>query len=86
MRVEELYVAPVKSLAMGRVERVGIGTRGIPGDRAFFLVDEGGRMYSQRDCGALTRCARGTTPSRSGCGWSSRTAASRRASRSRASP
>jgi uncharacterized protein len=55
MRVEELYVAPVKSLAMGRVERVGIGKRGIPGDRAFFLVDEGGRMYSQRDCGALTQ-------------------------------
>jgi uncharacterized protein YcbX len=49
IRIDSIYVAPVKSLALNRVERARLGKRGIVGDRAFFLVDAVGRVFTARD-------------------------------------
>jgi uncharacterized protein YcbX len=49
MHVEALYISPVKSLAVNSVERVQVGKAGIVGDRAFFLIDDEGRLFTQRD-------------------------------------
>jgi uncharacterized protein YcbX len=55
MRVEAIYVSPVKSLALNRIERAEVGARGIAGDRRFFLADERGRLASQREFPALVQ-------------------------------
>lgn len=55
IRVEALYISPVKSLALQRVERARVGARGLYGDRCFFLVDDRDRLYTQRECGALVQ-------------------------------
>ncbi len=55
IRVEALYISPVKSLALQRVERARVGTRGLYGDRCFFLIDDRDRLYTQRECGALVQ-------------------------------
>lgn len=55
MRVEAIYIAPVKSLALVRVERAQIGERGIVEDRRFFLVNERGRLVTQREAGKLAQ-------------------------------
>jgi hypothetical protein len=53
MRIEAIYIAPVKSLALCRVERARVGPHGIAEDRRFFLVDAAGRVFTQRECGRL---------------------------------
>jgi uncharacterized protein YcbX len=53
--VEAIWLAPVKSLALQRVERAQLTVHGIRGDRAFFLVDERGRIATQREHPALTQ-------------------------------
>lgn len=55
IRVEALYIAPVKSLGLQRLERARVGARGLYGDRCFFLVDDRDRLYTQRECGALVQ-------------------------------
>jgi len=55
IRVEAIYIAPVKSLGLQRVERVQLGPDGIAGDRRFLLVDERGKLFTQREHGALTQ-------------------------------
>ena len=53
--VGAINVAPVKSLGLVGAERVEVGWRGIAGDRRFILLDNAGRVVTQRQVGALTR-------------------------------
>jgi uncharacterized protein YcbX len=57
VRVEAIYLSPVKSLGLQRVENARVGEAGFAGDRLFFVVDERGRLCTQRQCGALVRVA-----------------------------
>jgi uncharacterized protein YcbX len=50
MKVDAIYVSPVKSLGMTRLERADVTPRGLAGDRAFYIVDERGRVVTQREC------------------------------------
>jgi uncharacterized protein YcbX len=54
MHVEAIYISPVKSLRLSSVERARVERRGIAGDRAFFVMDERGRVVTQREHGRLT--------------------------------
>ena len=47
-RIYAMYYAPVKALALAPLERARLGKAGIPGDRAFFIMDERGRLFTQR--------------------------------------
>ncbi len=53
--VAEIYTAPVKSLAVQRREAVEVGLQGIPEDRRFYLIDQRGRLLTQREIGKLTQ-------------------------------
>lgn len=53
MRVGGIYIAPVKSLALQRVERARVTKRGLAGDREFFLTTEDNRQFTMRDFGPL---------------------------------
>ena len=53
--VAEIYTAPVKSLAVQRRQAVQVGTRGIPEDRRFYLIDQRGQLLTQREMGKLTQ-------------------------------
>ena len=53
IRVEAIYISPVKSLALTPVTSVHVGRHGIAEDRRFFIVEERGRLFSQRECGQL---------------------------------
>jgi hypothetical protein len=46
-------MTPVKGLRLHHVEEARLGVEGIPGDRAFFLVEEDGRMVSGTRLGPL---------------------------------
>ncbi|CAA9494331.1 MAG: hypothetical protein AVDCRST_MAG38-2824 [uncultured Solirubrobacteraceae bacterium] len=48
-----ISVAPVKGLRLQRRDDVHLGVSGVPGDRAFFLVDDRGRMVSATRLGPL---------------------------------
>jgi uncharacterized protein YcbX len=51
--VDWIYVAPVKGLRLQERDEVRLGEDGVPGDRAFFLVDERGAMISATRVGPL---------------------------------
>ena len=51
--VDAIHIAPVKSLALLSVDSVQVGPAGILEDRRFYLVDERGRMLTQRQEGKL---------------------------------
>ena len=53
--VAEIYTAPVKSLAVQRRKAVQVGPQGIPEDRRFYLIDQRGRLLTQREMGRLTQ-------------------------------
>lgn len=53
--VKAIYTAPVKSLDLQSPESVIVGPRGISGDRHFYLVDERGRLLTQRELGKLVQ-------------------------------
>lgn len=55
IRIVAIYIAPVKSLALTRLERGDLGRHGIVGDRAFFVVSDRDRMISQREYPVLTQ-------------------------------
>jgi len=59
IRIQAMYVSPVKSLALAPVQRVRLDKPGIAGDRAFFIADESGRLLTQREHGALVQIAAG---------------------------
>ncbi len=55
MRIDSIYISPVKSLALQRLERAQVGKRGIPEDRRFFVVSDKARLITQREVGSLTQ-------------------------------
>ena len=55
IRIERMYIAPVKSLALVEVRRARLDKPGIAGDRAFFLVDSESKLFTQRDCPVLVQ-------------------------------
>lgn len=55
MHVDVISVAPVKSLGLNHPESVDVTSDGVPGDRRFALIDEQGRHFSGKRCGALVQ-------------------------------
>jgi len=55
IRVNEMYISPVKSLGLAKLERAFLDKPGIAGDRAFWIVDEHGNLFTQREHGPLVR-------------------------------
>lgn len=55
MKVDAIYISPVKSLALQRVERARLGRWGIHEDRRFFLIDAEGRVLTQREFGPIVQ-------------------------------
>jgi uncharacterized protein YcbX len=53
--IDRLYYAPVKSLALVELRRALLDKPGIPGDRAFFIVDGDGRLVTQREVTSLVQ-------------------------------
>jgi uncharacterized protein YcbX len=49
MQVEALYVSPVKSFGLTPVTSAEVTPDGLAGDRAFIVVDERGRVVTQRE-------------------------------------
>jgi hypothetical protein len=54
IRVEAMYISPVKSLRLAGIERAKLEKPGIAGDRAFHIVDERGKLFTQRECTKFT--------------------------------
>jgi uncharacterized protein YcbX len=52
-RLAWIAIAPVKSMALTFVENALLTTDGIPGDRAFALIDEHGRLVNGKRAGPL---------------------------------
>ncbi len=55
IRIDRLYISPVKALALAEVRGAYLDKPGIAGDRAFFIVDAAGRLFTQRDYGPLVQ-------------------------------
>jgi uncharacterized protein YcbX len=55
IRIDCLYAAPVKSLALVELNQALLDKPGIPGDRAFFIVDEQGELVTQREVASLVQ-------------------------------
>ncbi len=55
IRIDRMYCSPVKSLALSEVTRAYLDKPGIAGDRAFFIVNAGGALFTQRDYGPLVQ-------------------------------
>jgi uncharacterized protein YcbX len=54
-RIAEIATTPVKGLALASPTTVRLDATGIATDRAFFLIDEGGRMVNGKALGELVR-------------------------------
>ena len=52
--VSAINLAPVKSLGLISLGRADISTRGIEGDRRFIVLDDTGKVVTQRQIGQLT--------------------------------
>jgi uncharacterized protein YcbX len=52
-RLAWIAIAPVKSMALHHLERAELGLAGIPGDRAFAVVDEADRLVNGKRFGPL---------------------------------
>jgi hypothetical protein len=55
MKIKELWIYPVKSLAGNAVSSATLAARGFVDDRRWMLIDENGRFISQREHAHLTR-------------------------------
>jgi uncharacterized protein YcbX len=53
--IDRLYYAPAKALALVELHHALLGKPGIPGDRAFFIVDGEGRLVTQREVPSLVQ-------------------------------
>jgi uncharacterized protein len=49
MQVDQIWRYPVKSMAGERLGETFVAVRGIPGDRALYVIDEHGRILSARN-------------------------------------
>jgi uncharacterized protein YcbX len=54
-RIAWIHRAPIKALALQALEATELTAAGVPGDRAFHLVDARGRMVNGKRCGPLVR-------------------------------
>jgi uncharacterized protein YcbX len=52
-RVAWIAIAPVKSMALVFLDRAELGLNGIPGDRAFAVIDGTGRLVNGKRAGSL---------------------------------
>lgn len=52
-RVVRISIAPVKALGLVHPDEVRLEAGGVAGDRRFWLVDDGGRLFNNRRCGPL---------------------------------
>ena len=59
IRVQRIYISPVKSLGLASLDRAFLDKPGIPGDRAFFIVDAEGKLFTQRVFGPLVQVQTG---------------------------
>ena len=53
--VTRISIAPVKSLGLVHPQEVDLGPRGVVGDRRFWLLDAGGRLFNNKRCGPMVR-------------------------------
>jgi hypothetical protein len=53
--VKAIYTAPVKSLGLQSPDTVRVDSRGIVGDRRFYLINQQGRLLTQREMGKLVQ-------------------------------
>ncbi len=53
--VQAIHIAPVKSLGLVQPSSVHVGPSGIVEDRRFFLLDQQGRVITQRQVGTLVQ-------------------------------
>ena len=53
--VENIYISPVKSMGLSQPDQVHVDFSGIVEDRRFFLVDQQGRLLTQRQVGPLVQ-------------------------------
>lgn len=60
--VSWITVAPVKALGLVRLQEVELDRFGVPGNRAFYLVGEDGRLVNGKQVGPLVRVAPGYDP------------------------
>ena len=52
-RVAWIAIAPVKAMALAFLDRTEVGPDGIPGDRAFAVIDDQGRLVNNKRAGPL---------------------------------
>ena len=57
IRIDRMYIAPVKALGLTEVTRAYLDKPGIAGDRAFFIIDQRGELFTQREHAALVQVA-----------------------------
>lgn len=55
IRVDRMYISPVKALALVAVERAFLDKPGVAGDRAFYIIDGEERLFTQREHGPLVQ-------------------------------
>lgn len=55
IKVESIYISPVKSLGLSQPERVRVDAAGIIEDRRFHLIDDRGGPVTQRQVGSLVQ-------------------------------
>ena len=53
--VEAIHIAPVKSMGLLNPQSVHVGPAGIVEDRRFYLIDDRGRLLTQRQAGELVQ-------------------------------
>lgn len=55
MRIERIAITPVKGLALVQPREVFLDVEGVASNRRFYLVDDGGRLFTARNHGPLVR-------------------------------
>ena len=55
IHVQSMYISPVKSLSLMPLERAFLDKPGIAGDRAFFIIDAEGALFTQRVFGPMVQ-------------------------------
>ena len=62
IRVQKIYISPIKSLALSPLSTAYLDKPGIAGDRAFFIIDADSNMFTQRVYGPLVQLQTGYDP------------------------
>ena len=55
IRIGAMYFAPVKALALAELRQARLEKPGIAGDRAFYIIDAAGALFTQRRYGPLVQ-------------------------------